>query len=271
MGYLQDAPRSVGPMIKVLRAMGQYKYDPSEVFRDFVDYSVACLLVDGDKAVADRLHGQYGNDYGLLADLFQAWVLILNDEIHEDGTASWFDALGTVYEYLASQHKQSWLGQFFTPPDLCDLCTLLTSDPEKKPLGKRVNDPAAGSGRMLLSFLAHNPGNYVYGEDVDPICAKMCALNLAFHGGQGQVTCMDSLAMNDFRFGYEVNPFHRLGAPPVPHLLPITKEQCWTWQGNQRAIQEAQAKRLLRAEPLPVEPNAVPIQVQPQVSQLTLF
>jgi type I restriction enzyme M protein len=255
-------------MISIFRDMGQYKYDPADVFRDFIDYSVACLLVDGDQAVAERLHRQYGKDYEKLPDLFQAWVFILNREIHEDGMALWFDALGTVYEYLASTHKKGWLGQFFTPAELCDLCTRIASDPENKPVGKRINDPAVGSGRMLLSYLAHFPGNYLYGEDIDPICAKMCALNLAFHGGQGQVSCMDSLALDDFRFGYQVNPYHATGGPPVPHLLPIGKEQSVTWQRGRQLMEEVKAGKVPKPALLPVPERVKPV---PQVSQLSLF
>ena len=248
--------------------MGQYKYDPSDVFRDFVDYGVACLLVHGDKELGDRLHKRYGKDYGRLADLFQAWIGILNEQIQEDGTASWFDALGTVYEYLASQYKKSWLGQFFTPPDLCDLMTRVTADPENRPMGKRINDPSCGSGRTLLSFNAYNPGNLLYGEDLDPVCAKMTALNMAIHGCQGQVCCQNSLSLDDWRFGYQVNFLHSQGFPPVPHLQPIQKEQSATWVQWQGRLKEVQAAK----RPEPVTP--VPVLVTPQVplpAQLSLF
>jgi type I restriction enzyme M protein len=272
MGYLQDAPKSVAPMIEVLRNMGQYRYDPADVFRDFIDYAVACLLVDGDKEVAERLKRQYGAEYSQLNGMLMAWIGVLDKEVADDGR-SWFDALGTVYEYLASGSKKGWLGQFFTPADLCDLCTGIVSDPENKPVGKRINDPTVGSGRMLLSYLVHFPGNYLYGEDIDPICAKMCALNLAFHGGQGQVSCMDSLAMDDFRFGYQVNPYHQFGGPPVPHLLPIVKEQSVTWQRGRQLIEEFKARKVPEVKvpkpvPLPVPEPDKPL---PQVSQLSLF
>ncbi|MPR36928.1 N-6 DNA methylase [Salmonirosea aquatica] len=273
MGYMMDAPPSVGPMIKILRDMGQYRYDPADVFRDFIDYAVACLLVHGDKEVAERLKRKYGAEYSQLNGLLVAWIGILDREVADDGR-SWFDALGTVYEYLASTHKKGWLGQFFTPSELCDLCTRIASDPENKPVGKRINDPAVGSGRMLLSYLAHNPGNYLYGEDIDPICAKMCALNLAFHGGQGQVSCMDSLALDDFRFGFQVNPYHAAGryaaaGPPIPHLLPIGKEQSVTWQRGRQLMEEFKAGKVPAPAPKPTPPK--PAKPQPMVSQLSLF
>jgi len=222
MGFLEDAPKSVMGMVRIMRDFGQYKYDVGDIFRDFVDYGTACFLVHGDKELADRLKEKYKDDYPKLGELFYAWIKIMDERITD--TVLWFDALGTLYEYLASRSKKSWLGQFFTPESLCDLMTHITSSSQKQ-TDQKVNDCACGSGRMLLSFNAVHPGNLLYGEDMDPICAKMTALNLAIHGGQGQVTCMDSLCQ-DWKFCYEVNPYHKYGSLPVPHLMPVPIEGC---------------------------------------------
>ncbi|WP_229580563.1 N-6 DNA methylase [Persicitalea jodogahamensis] len=262
---MMDAPRSVGPMIKILRDMGQYRYDPADVFRDWIDYSVGCFLVHGDREMAERMLAKYKADYVQLGNLLRAWMEVMDKEIADDGR-SWFDALGTVYEYLASSSKRQWLGQFFTPPDVCDLMTQINTDPAQPMRGKRINDPAVGSGRTLLSFNAYHPGNYVCGEDLDPICAKMTVLNMAMHGCQGQVCCQDSLRTDDWRFGYEVNPLHATGGPPIPHLLPITKEQSVAWQVMQSLVREAADRK---AEPKVVVPP--PIEVKPKVGQLSLF
>jgi type I restriction enzyme M protein len=224
MGFLTDAPKSVNRMIVVMRDLGQYRYDVSDVFRDLVDFATACLLVDGDKQLAAELKEKYGKDYPTLVELYRAWVLTMEEQLK---TKEWFDAFGVLYEYLASQSKKSYLGQFFTPPDLCDLLTQLTYGGQDPIKGKRINDPACGSARTLLSFNAANPGNYLYGEDLDPICAKMSAVNMAIHGCQGQVTCMNSLSQ-EFKFCYQINPAHRFGSAPVPHLVPVSKEHCYS-------------------------------------------
>lgn len=263
MGYLQDAPQEVRPMIAILRDMGQYRYDPADVFRDWIDYAVGCFLVDGDQALAERLRKQYGKDYDRLYALLGAWFEVLDRQVADDGR-SWFDALGMVYEYLASNSKRQWLGQFFTPPEICDLMTQLNISAGKPETGKTVNDPAAGSGRLLLSYNSHAPGNFMYGEDLDPVCAKMSAMNMAVHGCQGQVVCHDSIAMDNWRFAYQVNLFHATGGPAVPHLVPIVKEQCRTWQHWQHRLAEYEAG--LTA--VPPEPIAKTV---PQRSQLSLF
>lgn len=260
MGFMTDAPKSVHRMIAVLRDMGQYKYDTADVFRDAVDYAVAGLLVHGDPELAERLLKKYGDDYVQLGNFMRAWILTLDEQVTDD--EQWFDALGMVYEYLASGSKRSWLGQFFTPPPVCDLMTGLTGGTGVK--GKRVNDPASGSGRMLLSFNRYNPGNRLYGEDIDPMCARMTALNMALHGCQGQVCCMDSLAIDNWRFGFEVNPYHRLGAAPIPHLLPLTKEQCVSWKRKEVFVQEKVVRRV-------AEPVVVSAGKEIRQGQLSLF
>lgn len=223
MGFLEDAPRSVQGMVCVMRDLGQYRYDVGDVFKDFVDYGTACFLYHGDKVLTQQLKDKYGDDYPKLGQMFMAWIKLMDERITDQ--VRWFDALGTLYEYLASRSKKSWLGQFFTPPEVADLMTHITASTDAEKTDQRVNDCACGSGRMLLSFNAYHPGNRLFGEDLDPICAKMTALNMAIHGCQGQVTCMDSLCQ-DWKFCYEVNPYHRLGMPPVPHLVPVKIEDC---------------------------------------------
>jgi type I restriction enzyme M protein len=223
MGFLDDAPRSIKEMVCVMRDFGQYRWDVGDIFKDFIDYGVACFSYSGDPVLAQQLKDKYGTEYPKLGEMFVAWIRTMDERITHD--VAWFDALGTLYEYIASRSKKSWLGQFFTPETVCDLMTMVTTGPEKR-VGEKVDDPACGSGRLLLSFNAHHPGNRLYGEDLDPICAKMTALNMAIHGCQGQATCMDSLCQN-WKFCYEVNPYHRMGMPPIPHLVPVSMENCF--------------------------------------------
>ncbi|TDB64405.1 N-6 DNA methylase [Arundinibacter roseus] len=264
MSNMQDAPRQVRPMVDVLKEFGEYRFDPADVFRDFIDYGIGCLLVHGDLDMGKRLLDKYGADYAKFGTMLRAWIGILDKEVAGDG--QWFDALGSLYEYLASQNKRSWLGQFFTPASVCDLMTMLTIQ-NIEGTGKRVNDPAVGSGRTLLSINSRWPGNYMFGEDIDPICAKMAALNLAFHGAQGQISCLDSLRLNSWKFGYELNPYHRHGAPPIPHLLPITEEGSVVmqhWRQRVPDVVQQPVEKVAKPAPIP-EPKPV------FTSQLSLF
>lgn len=122
----------------------------------------------------------------------------------EKGT--WIDFFGGIYEEMyQSKGKASSLGQFFTPPALCDLMSMVTG----KDGTNRVNDAACGSGRTLLSQLAHSGfprDSYYIGEDIDTTSVKMCALNLMIHGARGRVVRHDTLISPvAFDYGFELN------------------------------------------------------------------
>lgn len=118
---------------------------------------------------------------------------------------SWIDFFGGVYEEMyQSRGKASTLGQFFTPPNICDLMAQMT----KCDTG-RLNDSACGSGRTLLaaaSASCFTMENYYIGEDIDTVSVKMCALNLMIHGCRGRVVRHDTLREPIyFDYGFEIN------------------------------------------------------------------
>lgn len=134
----------------------------------------------------------------------------------EKGT--WLDFFGGIYEEMyQSKGKASTLGQFYTPPALCDALAQFTGSN-----GGEVLDNACGSGRTLLAA-ASNSGfsrsNFYVGEDIDLVSVKMCALNLMIHGCRGRVVQHDTLKnpilydygfrVNDIRFPIP-SPFYSL-------------------------------------------------------------
>ncbi|MBS4056514.1 MAG: N-6 DNA methylase [Bacteroidales bacterium] len=229
MAKTRDFPPALRHFVKVLNSFRGYYYD-YDIFRDFIDYTTACFLWEGDKELADQLKGRYKEDYPRFNEMFTALVNTMADNMSED--LAWYDALGTLYEEIASYSKASFLGQFFTPPTVCDFMAQIQqplSECDEKRTGLTVNDPASGSGRMLLAFNKVAPGNYLVGQDVDVICTKMTAINLALHGCKGQALNGDSLWPDHFVFGYEINPrIFTLGG--LPHIVPIRKEQSVAWQ-----------------------------------------
>ncbi|WP_273210489.1 N-6 DNA methylase [Runella zeae] len=224
-----DVPQELREFNKIFEQIA-YRHGYSEVFYDFVDYCIACFLDTGDAELAKRLQKRYEKEYSLFSELFREWILTQHKMIVEEH--EWYDAFGAFYEVLSSHSKSSALGQFFTPPHLVDILTHITYQ-DKKHTRKRISDPCSGSGRMLISFHAHFPGNYTFGADIDPICTKMTALNMMIHGCEGQSVCMDTLNPEDWRFGFAINPYihHTRG---MPHLVRIQKEQCLQWQSFQQ-------------------------------------
>ena len=131
----------------------------------------------------------------------------------------WLDFFGMLYEemYLIAG-KASRTGQFFTPPAVSDLMSELVGTKKKeassmKKDGLKVNDCAAGSGRLLLSHFievskqnhsAGRPYSYI-AQDSDPLACKMCALNMMIHGMNGRVICQDTLTLSTPTVEYIVN------------------------------------------------------------------
>lgn len=131
----------------------------------------------------------------------------------------WYDAWGDIFMSLTTQGGGK--GQFFTPVSLCDLMAMAnisdTDDFASKGImtsfGHRVtvSDPSAGSSRNLLAAHARllhlkQKKPYLVAEDVDAICCKMSAVNMAVHGCFGEVVCHNTLSEPDkVRMGWIIN------------------------------------------------------------------
>ena len=181
--------------IDVLTEQASKHSIPQEMaLSDFCDYLIELFSIDAFKAGTAE-HIEYVlscmNKNPDFAGLTFHW---LDDVARAMERGEWLDVFGILYEEMyLSRGKASKTGQFFTPPSVSDLMaqisTLKAGDHGK------VNDCAAGSGRLLLahyiekSKLGHAAGRrfeYV-AQDVDPIACKMCALNLMVHGMDGRV------------------------------------------------------------------------------------
>lgn len=245
-----------------------YDYD---IFTDFIDYVICCLLWDGDPETVERLKRKYEADYDKFKELYVSFLGCMTKNLGPDDSFEWYDVLGEIYEVISSSSKASALGQFFTPKPLCDMMAKLTApDTAGKPADEKlkVNDCACGSGRTLLSYNRFNPGQLLYGEDFDPICSKMATVNLAIHGCKGQVCNMDSLRPDEWYFGFEINP-RLFTTGGIPHIFRIQKEQSYTWQHWQVQRQHTIAERQEQASSPAVEiPKA---NRKSKTEQLTLF
>lgn len=179
---------------------------------DFCDYLLELFSVDAFRG-GTAGYKQYVVDCTkknfAFARLALQW---LNDVATAMERGEWLDVFGLIYEEMyLSRGKASKTGQFFTPQSVSDLMAQIST------LGSqdhgRVNDCAAGSGRLLLAHymakgkLDHSAGRgfeYV-AQDSDPIACKMCALNFIVHGMYGRVECRNTLSMTEPSVVYIVN------------------------------------------------------------------
>lgn len=199
--------------IDVLTEQASKHSRPQEMaLSDFCDYLIELFGIDAFKAGTDQ-YRQYildcKNKNPAFAELALLW---LNDVATAMEHGEWLDVFGILYEEMyLSRGKASKTGQFFTPQSVSDLMAQVSG------LGAgdhgKVNDCAAGSGRLLLAHYMeksktdHSAGRWCeyVAQDSDPIACKMCALNLMVHGMYGRVECRDTLRMSEPTVVYYIN------------------------------------------------------------------
>lgn len=247
-----DVPANLREFIKVFNRVANYRWDSYTVFSDFVQYSIECFNLNKDTEFIDRLKSNYGSEYEVFPLMFREMVLTMQRELER---VEWFDVLGTIYEVVASSSKKSSFGQFFTPAEICDIMALMHTPEGMK--GKRINDPACGSGRTLLAAHALRPGNYCFGEDLDPLCARMAVVNFCLHGVRGQVCHMNTLSGELFKVWQTETLF----------CFEVPKEQSFTWQ-----MLEGMRTRPVEQKPVPAEtPKFIPNPPAAPGVQLSIF
>ncbi|MVM36491.1 N-6 DNA methylase [Spirosoma sp. HMF3257] len=258
-----DVPHELRPLNKLFSEK-DYKWDYADSFCDWVDFLVESFMPVRQGAY-EQLKKKHG-DLDWFMRMTRELVMVQYQQINTD--RSWYDALGTFYEVLASQGKRQILGQFFTPACVVDFMSAIQgADESITGKGQLVNDPCSGSGRMLISFHAKAPGNFLFGTDLDPICTKMTAVNMCLHGCVGQAVCMNSLDPNEWRFGYHIN--RRLSMTGMPTIEPMTgKEECHSWRLWQKEKAEWEEKKQVQPDLPPPTPKMVKAA---QLGQMSLF
>jgi type I restriction enzyme M protein len=249
--------REVPPYLKELNnsfnqlTNNGYQIDLSVAFRDVIEYGIQQFSVNTNQELIADLKGRY-KTFDKLNATFAEAIKALGKRIgiHQkengfdvgDGW-EWCDVWGTYYEILASRNKKSSFGQFFTPEHICELMARLTIQDKEEKKNIIVNEPCAGSGRMVMAAHCHLKGKGIfYAEDADSICAKMTAINMVTHGITGEVVCHNSLMPETFNFGYHIFRHPYL---PIYAIKQITKEEsqiCNHWKKRKEEHQESYNK-----------------------------
>ncbi len=218
MAKTTDVPHELRAFNKLFSDL-EHGYNYGRFFGDFVDFLTESFMPER-QGVYEQLKKQYKTLDGFV-QLTREFIQTQDRQIV--GDKDWYDGLGEFYQVLTSRGKSQWLGQYFTPSEVCNMMAIISGASDKLTgAGKTILDPACGSGRMLLAWHVLAPGNFQYGADLDPICAKMTAVNMCVHGCVGEAVCMDSLNL-EWRFGYRINP--RLNRYGIPSIEPIRAEE----------------------------------------------
>ena len=178
----------------------QYKYNLNEIFDDLLTIIICAMGAETQETLYLETIKKYNRSEldtfcKLFAELMQIYA-------NAKKIGDWCDPLGEYYECLAGNYKKSNFGQYFTPKAICSLMAGIIIG---KDWGKTINEPACGSGRLVLAANHITIGNYYICQDLDPICCKMTAINLCFHEIRAEIHCMNSIRMNGRRFSLSTN------------------------------------------------------------------
>jgi type I restriction enzyme M protein len=232
----QAAPAEVREFFKLLLDFN-HKHHISRVFEDFLTV-VTCIYAwqTKEEEYLETIKRYDRKELDMFCRMLAELVTLYGCRVTKD---DWFDPLGLIYETIASNYHKSALGQFFTPDTVCDLMARLTTEETEKT--QYFNDPCVGSGRMPLAASRANSNILVFGEDKDPICCKMAAINLMFHGVKAQIVNLDSLTLDSYIKGYLIN--WNFSKSMVYSCIDLPEEKSYTWQMWQG--------RLKKDEPIP--------------------
>ena len=224
-----------------------YKHEVSSLLSDFLSYII--YYFSSDLEGLEQLNKRYNKEeikkmQGLLCE----FMLVHNrEQQYNEGLFAWNDFLGEYYQVLAGKYRKSALGQYFTPEPICDFMSKISGVESTTDEIITINDPACGSGRMLLAGHCHAKGKCrVYGEDLDEICVKMTVVNLLIHGVEGEVLHHNSLSQPDsFYTGYYVNEHIKYALLPTVRKLKSPDESfiCQLWKNRKEKLSEEEYKK----------------------------
>lgn len=268
-------PKELKGFYEVFTRLSYGKTD-SEIFDDFLLWIMAGFSYD----IKWNPSGKYTpKQTPMFGEMFRELIQGISEILKH---REWCDPFGMFYESaISSYSRRAGAGQFFTPENVVDLMVQIQGESTKAQknvdnltrAGIRVGDPACGSGRMLISFHVHYPGNLLFGEDIDRTCCLMTVCNMLLSGAVGEVVWHNSLAPDSWFGGWRIN--ETLGRTGIPIIREIEKEQSFSYQSWQAKKAEIEAKKLITT----VEPVSVfqPIlqtssdNPLPSGTQLTLF
>jgi type I restriction enzyme M protein len=238
----QDVPPALRGFNNIFRKL-EYRHAYVTVFDDFLTAMMNYFTPPEYPPLDVTCFGKYADEERkVFHEMIVEVIQILQRELSD--TRLWYDLFGDFYQELASRGKQSALGQFFTPDTVVDMMIQLQGDKEELAgKGHTIADPACGSGRMLIAYHAHYPGNYTFGEDLDPMCCKMTCLNMLLHGCEGEVVNHNALMPDSYMRGWRINPtIRRFG---LPSITPLEKEQSFVykmWENRKAEAEQQQAE-----------------------------
>lgn len=182
---------------KIIEELARKRSATVTVFSDFCRMSACALAMGTREEEYLSVAKNYSRDE--LSDLSIAFASLVQ-EMERNPFA---DLLGPHYLDCAAHSSKQARGEFFTPPAIAQMIARMTVDvDEVKAEGKpiTVNEPACGSGGMVLALAElFAPDGVdllrVTAQDINPVAADMCYINLTLWGVPARVILGDTIRM----------------------------------------------------------------------------
>lgn len=176
-------------VLKALEAVTSRGHQPVQVLNDWIELMFWAFQRNDEEYL--KVVGRYKNDAPTgkrEIDLFTEALAELMLHMRQTNE----ETLSRIYMDFNPNKK---IGQFFTPPSLCQLMAEIIC-----PNHGYIVDPACGAGTMLV-YAAKNmtctqvDKSLFIGQDIDRTCVQMTALNLMFFNLPGVVVLGNTLAL----------------------------------------------------------------------------
>lgn len=215
MSSKYEAPQEVRELERQIRDFSRHHgLNTSNVLHDLLLYIIHNFSLPDTPTIK---HWPYTPEQNrAFYEMFTAWVGIMKRQIARHG---FYDAFGDLFMALNPQRELQRQGQFLTPTDVARVCLEIVTGKDENKGVQSVYDPAAGSGRMLIASRTYHPRSYLVGWDIDYTCCLMCVCNFLINSCVGEVACINTITMGDFRGAWLVNEaYYRTGMPSVRWL-----------------------------------------------------
>lgn len=157
-----------------------------------------------------------------MVEMFYTWA-----DACDNGGEGFTDVLGDIFMEFVSHGRN---GQFFTPQPICDMIAQMTFGEKQE--GETVNDPACGSGRMLMAAAKINRRLKFYGADNDATCCKMAALNLIVNSMLGEIAYMNTLSL-EYYYSFHIKVYNIDGKMIPSYYVGKSKALSYFFQNAQ--------------------------------------
>lgn len=190
------------------------RHSRRKIFQDLISAYAISIANVFDKGRAETREEEYlkiianydKEEQQVLAELGGIIVSALNDNPNQD-------FLGELYMNLEISDKTR--GQYFTRYNISEFMAKIvwSGTDEEEPI---INEPACGSGVNLIAIanemrqqkFNYQQKAYFVAQDIDPLVAKMCYIQLSLLGCPGVVVVGDTLLEVKGEREYWYTPFH---------------------------------------------------------------